>query len=126
MRSRVARTAWTAAGMAFVAVGIAGALLPLLPTTPFLLLAAACFFRGSPRAHDWLLSHPTFGEAIRDFRAGRGVRARTKAVAIATMAVSMGASAYVVGRLDVAVGLLVVGACVAIYLLRLPTAPARR
>ena len=54
-------------GMAFVALGFAGVFLPLLPTTPFLLLAAACFARSSPAFHDWLLSHRLLGPYIRDW-----------------------------------------------------------
>jgi len=57
-------TFWSVLGMLFVALGLFGVFLPLLPTTPFMLLAAYCFSKGSPRLHNWLLAHPIFGELI--------------------------------------------------------------
>ncbi|MGF1502999.1 MAG: YbaN family protein [Paracoccaceae bacterium] len=62
------RAIWTAAGWSAFGLGVIGAALPLLPTVPFMLLAAFCFARGSDRFHDWLVGHPRFGPAIRDWR----------------------------------------------------------
>ena len=69
------------------AVGLAflGLFLPLLPTTPFLLLAAFCFSRGSARLHRWLLEHQTMGPIIQDWNERRVIRPRTKAVAAITV-----------------------------------------
>lgn len=61
------------AGLVCVALGVAGIPLPLLPTTPFLLLAAFCFARGSERWHRWLLTHPTLSPYILAFRDKRGL-----------------------------------------------------
>ena len=61
-----------------MALGIAGIFLPLLPTTPFLLLAAACYVRSSPRLYRWLMNHRWTGEYIRDYREKRGLPLRTK------------------------------------------------
>lgn len=80
------RAAWTGAGLLAVALGIAGIFLPLLPTTPFILLAAFCFSRGSRRFEAWLLAHPHFGPLVADWRARRAVPRRAKQLAWAMMA----------------------------------------
>lgn len=72
-------------GIFFLGVGIAGIFLPLLPATPFLLLAAWCLERGSERFHAWLLAHPWLGPPIHDWRAKGAIRPRVKALATAMM-----------------------------------------
>ncbi len=85
---RWVRRAWLAAGFVSLAVGIVGIALPLLPTTPFVLLAALCFSRGSARWERWLLAHPRFGPMVRDWRAHRAIPLRAKQLAISMMAFS--------------------------------------
>jgi hypothetical protein len=70
---RVKSKMYLASGFVCVALGVAGIPLPLLPTTPFLLLAAFCFARGSERWHQWLLTHPTLSPYILAFRDKRGL-----------------------------------------------------
>ncbi len=72
---------WIAAGLLALALGLLGIPLPLLPTVPFLLLAAFCFARGSNRLHDWLLAHPRLGPPIHDWRAHGAISMRAKATA---------------------------------------------
>ncbi|MCG5478527.1 YbaN family protein [Sinorhizobium alkalisoli] len=74
-------------GWAMVGLGIAGIFLPLLPTTPFLLLAAWLFSRSSPRLEQWLFNHPMFGRPLRDWRESGAISGRAKLSAIALMGV---------------------------------------
>ncbi|MCA1490609.1 YbaN family protein [Ensifer sp. NBAIM29] len=74
-------------GWAMVGLGIAGIFLPLLPTTPFLLLAAWLFSRSSPRLEQWLFDHPMFGRPLRDWRESGAISRGAKFLAIALMAV---------------------------------------
>lgn len=76
------RLFWIAAGWTSVGLGLIGAVLPLLPTVPFMLLAAFCFARGSERAHAWLMNHPRFGPAIRDWQAHGAISRTAKRWAI--------------------------------------------
>ena len=73
-------------------IGVVGIVVPLLPTTPFLLLAAYCFSRGSRRLHDWLLNHPTLGPPIRDWREHRSVSGKAKLSAMIAIALIFGLS----------------------------------
>jgi uncharacterized protein len=89
-RARPARTAWgralwAALGVLCVTVGLIGVVLPGLPTTPFLILAAACFLRSSQKLYDRVLGHPRFGPLVRDFREGKGLPLRVKVWALALM-----------------------------------------
>lgn len=80
------RVIWLAVGWLCVALGVLGVALPVLPTTPFLLLAAYAFARSSPRLHDWLVMHPLFGPPIEDWRREGAISRRAKRLAILSMA----------------------------------------
>lgn len=83
------RVAWTIAGGTAFSAGVVGAFLPLLPTVPFMLLAAFCFARGSDRFHDWLVDHPRFGPPIRDWRERGAIGRRGKRAALVAVAFSL-------------------------------------
>lgn len=74
--------------VAFV-LGVIGAFLPILPTTPFLLLAGVCFSRSSPRFHAWLLAMPVFGAAMEDWRLRRVIRPRAKFMCASMLGLSL-------------------------------------
>ena len=93
------RRLWLAAGGLSLALGVFGIFLPLLPTTPFVLLAAACFSRGSARWEAWLLAHPDFGPMVRNWRANHCVPMRAKRLAIGMMTVSSALSWWWMPRL---------------------------
>jgi uncharacterized membrane protein YbaN (DUF454 family) len=75
-------------GIVSLILGIVGILLPLLPTTPFLLLSAFCFAQSSEKLHDWLLRHPYFGPAIIDWRENGSISKRNKTYAIVTILIT--------------------------------------
>lgn len=87
-----ARILWLTLGLVSTACGIAGVLLPLVPTTPFLLLATFAFARSSPRLHNWLTTHPRLGPPIEDWRAHGAISRRAKIAAVAVMAVTLSLS----------------------------------
>lgn len=78
------------AGSLFVALGFVGIFLPLLPTTPFLLLAAGCYARSSERFYDWLINNKYMGGYIRNYREGKGVPARVKVVTLLLLWITIG------------------------------------
>lgn len=86
--ARGLRALWMMAGAVSLVTGIVGAFLPLLPTTPFVLLAAYCFSRGSHRWEHWLLHHPRWGSMVRDWRDHRAVPLRAKQLATLMMTAS--------------------------------------
>jgi uncharacterized membrane protein YbaN (DUF454 family) len=75
-------------GLLFVATGVIGAFLPVLPTTPFLLLAIWCLSRSNPRLEAWLLNHPKYGASLRAWREHRVVPRRAKISAAGLMTMS--------------------------------------
>ncbi|HEX9792500.1 MAG TPA: YbaN family protein [Planctomycetota bacterium] len=94
---RLARPFFLAVGLLCVALAALGLFLPLLPTTPFLLLAVWCFSRSSPRLQHWLLHSPVFGPVLDDWQARGAVRRRVKVVATVLMLAMI---AYPLGFLD--------------------------
>jgi len=84
--SPVVRALFFVAGLASLALGIAGIFLPVLPTTPLVLLAATCFARSYRPFHEWLLAHRLFGPLVREWHEHRSIPYRTKLLAIGMMA----------------------------------------
>lgn len=88
--SKALRPVYFVAGVLLTAIGIAGYILPLLPGTIFLILAAACFARSSARLETWLLNHPKLGPSVVAWRTSGAIPRRIKIIAIVSMIVSMG------------------------------------
>ncbi len=116
------KLAFNLAGLLALMLGIIGIFVPLLPTTPFLLLAAACFARRSTRMHGWLLGHPVFGKFLSDYEQGKGIPARAKVLALLMMWTSLLVAMWRIDAWTVRVLFAMIGAGVSFYLLRLPTA----
>jgi uncharacterized membrane protein YbaN (DUF454 family) len=110
------------AGVLATALGVLGIFLPLLPTVPLLLLAAACFARSSPRCYTWLLDHPRLGPLVSDYLEGNGIPLMAKIWAILLLWTSISLSTLMlVLILPVKLTLFTVAIGVTVYLLRLPT-----
>lgn len=88
----MSKALWKAVGLIALALAVAGAVLPLLPTTPFLLVAAWAFAKGSPRLHDWLIGHDRFGPLIRNWQTHRAISRPAKRGALLSMVVVLGGS----------------------------------
>lgn len=118
----VARLWYLGAGHLSVGLAVLGVFLPLLPTTPFLLLAAGCYARGSVRFYNWLLNSRTFGPIIRNWREHRSVAPRHKVMAITIIVLSIGSTVvFFVPNLYGKVLLSLLGAGWIVVMLRLPT-----
>lgn len=123
---RLGRTLWLILGLICVGLGIIGAILPLMPTTIFLILAAGCFARSSPRLEAWLLGHPRFGTTLTAWRAEGAIAPRAKAMACGGIA--LGYALFVWGAHPaplLAIGVATAMAACALYILSRPAPGAR-
>ncbi len=118
-----------ASGTLSVAIGLIGAFVPILPTTPFLLLAAACFLRSSARMYRWLHGNPLFGEYLRRYRDGEGFSPLFKAATLSLLWLSLGASLFLTAPARkpwVRAVLLTVGGLVTLHVLGLNGSRGKR
>lgn len=121
-RSRIVRGLLWLAGSVSLLLGLIGVLLPGLPTTPFVLLAAACYAKASPRLHAALLQHRLTGPLLRDWEKHRSLTRRTKTIAVVSMLVMVSFSIWSFQHRPIAQAVLVVlGAVGAWVVLRIPT-----
>ncbi|MDO2948002.1 YbaN family protein [Aeromonas simiae] len=110
----------TLLGWLSLITGIIGIVVPLLPTTPFVLLSAALFARSSPRFHRWLLDHPQFGPLIDDWQRHRGIRRSARRRANLLILLSFGVSLLLVPSVWLRVLLLVMMVGLLVIINRLP------
>ena len=111
-----------AAGWLSLVLGLIGILLPVLPTTPFVLLAAACFARSSARFHTMLLRHRAFGPLLTEWEQHRSIPRRTKLWAIALMSLTLGSSiVFFVQPIGLKWALAAMGVAVAAWIWRIPS-----
>nr|MBL8455457.1 YbaN family protein [Zoogloeaceae bacterium] len=117
-----------AAGVVALALGLIGIVVPGLPTTPFILLAAACFSRASPRLHRWLLAHRQLGPLVRDWEHHRSLPLTVKWVSSAMMAAAVGLSAWQLSERPLLQAVVLMAALVGVVVIwRIPTrAPQAR
>lgn len=125
-RNRLLRLIWLVAGGLSLVAGIIGIALPLLPTTPFLLLAAYCFARGSTTLHRWLVNHPRLGPPIRDWETHRAISRRGKLLAMIGIVAVLAISILAGVATRVIIIQIVVLSAVSIFILTRPLPPHER
>ena len=114
-------------GTLSVGLGIIGIFLPLLPTTPFLLLAAFLYARSSQRFYNWLLTNRWYGSYIRNYRERRGISLRIKIIAVSTLWITITCSAlFAVKILWVRIILFLIAAAVSWHILSFKTLPHKK
>ena len=126
-RSLMVRLALVAAGTLFLLLAVIGIFTPVLPTTPFLLLAAGCYARASTRFYNWLLNNRAFGPLILEWRRHRSIPYRAKMIAIGMMACTLAVSVvFFVRPLWLQLALAAFGLGLAVWLYRIPSRDAPR
>ncbi len=124
VKSLFLRWVLISSGWISIVCGVIGIFLPIMPTVPFLLLAAACFAKSSERFHNWLMEHNHLGPLLHDYLKGAGIPFRAKLMALSMIWVSFPVSALLFAKaLWLKILLVVVAVAVSGYLLLLPTAP---
>ena len=123
MRRQIKKFLLILLGIVFVALGVIGALLPILPTTPFLLLALACFANSSPRFHKMLLNNRWFGSALRQWEENRSITRASKVKAMILIVLTFTISIGILnGRPQLQLGLLVMGSLLLTFMWRIKEA----
>ena len=122
-RQKIVRALFFGAGTISLAFGAIGIVLPILPTTPLLLLALACYCRSSKRMTKWILTNKYFGDYIRRYKEGKGIPLKTKVLALTVLWMTVSFSAFFMVQkwLIVQLILFAVAIGVTIHLIRLPT-----
>ena len=125
-RSPLIRGLYFSAGIAALVAGVLGVVLPVLPTTPFVLLAAACFARSSDRFYNGLLNHRIAGPIIADWREHRAMKRETKRWAALVMCLSFGTSILVMHSFWHQLMLLAMAFVLGFFIFRVPVRPDSR
>ena len=128
-KSRIIKGLWFTAGTISLVLGAVGIVLPILPTTPFLLATAACYYKSSSRMHKWLINNKLFGEYIRNYQEGKGIPLKTKVTALTVLWITIGISTFFFLErllpsfllLPIQITMISIAAIITIYLIKLPT-----
>ncbi len=128
-KHKLVRGLWLVAGLICLSFGVLGIVLPILPTTPFLLATAACFCKSSDRMYSWLLNNRWFGSYIRNYKESKGLGLKTKITTLSVLWITIGTSmVFFLGRLlpsnlvfPIQIAMLAVAVGVSVHVLKLPT-----
>lgn len=114
------RALWISAGSISLVIGAIGIIIPLLPTTPLIILAAFCYGKASPTLHHWIISNRYFGHYIQDYQAGKGVPFRIKCLAVFIVWTSVLFSLLFIPLFVVKIGMILFGIFIAIFIFTSP------
>ena len=121
-RQKIVRSLFFVAGSISLVIGAIGIVLPILPTTPLLLLALACYCRSSERMTHWMLNNKYFGKYIRNYKEGKGIPIKTKVFTISILWITIGYSTLFVIPVWIAqLILFIIAVAVSLHIIRLPT-----
>ena len=121
-RGRFKRGLYFLAGTIFMVLGGVGIVLPILPTTPFLLLSLACYYKSSKRMHNWMLNNKWFGSYLRNYVEGKGLSLKAKLFTISLLWILIGYSiCFVLNIVVIQIVLFVIAVGVSIHVIKLPT-----
>lgn len=115
---------WRTIGIVTAGLAVLGTVLPIMPTVPFLIVAAYAFDRSSPRFHKMIMSHPIFGPQVRDWREHGAISRRVKILAVGGMAVGLCISFFILNP-KLWLAQVVILALVSVYILTRPAPPAQ-
>lgn len=116
-RSKFKRILYYILGTMCLVLGAIGIFFPILPTTPFLLLAAACYVRSSQKAYDWLLNNKIFGQYIRNYREGKGMPIKIKLITLTFLWITILISVVLIRILWVQILLIIIASGVSIHII---------
>jgi uncharacterized membrane protein YbaN (DUF454 family) len=125
--NKLIRSMFFMAGTITLVIGAIGIFLPILPTTPFLLLSLACYLRSSEKMTHWMLNNKYFGKYIRNYKEGKGIPLKTKIFAISVLWITIIFSAgFIIPFWIVQIILIIIAFSVTIHLIRLPTFKSKK
>jgi len=121
-RNRIKKTFYFIFGTVFLVLGGVGVLLPILPTTPFLLLSAACYYRSSERMHNWMFTNKWFGTYLKNYAEGKGISKQAKIFTISALWILISYSVFFAVDNPLAqLALILIAIGVTIHLVKIPT-----
>ena len=121
LSNRLVKWALIVAGSFFLVLGTIGILIPLLPTTPFLVLSAACYAKSSERFYNWLINNKWFGSYIKNYKEGKGISLKAKIYTITLLWVTILFSTFIIKTFWIRVILIIIAIVVTIHVLTIKT-----
>ena len=122
LTDKVKRILFVIFGTLFLVIGFIGVVIPVLPTTPFLLLAAACYIRGSKRIHNWMINNSIFGDFVRNYMERKGITIKQKLITLTFLWLTIGFSIYyIIDSFLIRIALFIIATAVSLHILLIRT-----